>query len=66
MPFHTLEIWILKIGWKNLGKEKKFRKDFTPEQYAAYLERKAKNPDVLMYKNDDPQNKKTKSEKKPE
>jgi hypothetical protein len=33
---------------KNLGKEKKFRKDFTPEQYAAYLERKAKDPDALV------------------
>jgi len=26
----------------------KFRKDFTPEQYGAYLERKAKNPDALI------------------
>ena len=31
-----------------MGKDKKFRKDFTPEQYAAYLERKAKNPDALI------------------
>jgi hypothetical protein len=31
-----------------MGKEHKFRKDFTPEQYKAYLERKAKNPDALL------------------
>jgi len=26
-------------------KDKKFRKDMTPEQYLAYLKRQAKNPD---------------------
>jgi hypothetical protein len=31
-----------------LGKESKFRKDFTPEQYAAYLERKAKKPEDFI------------------
>jgi hypothetical protein len=39
---------VIEIGEKNLGKTHKFRKDFTPEQYAAYLERKAKNPDALI------------------
>jgi hypothetical protein len=33
-----------------LGKEHEFRKDFTPEQYAAYLKRKAKTPDALIPK----------------
>jgi hypothetical protein len=36
---------------KNLGKEHEFRKDFTPEQYAAYLKRKAKNPDAVIPEN---------------
>jgi hypothetical protein len=49
---------------KNLGKESKFRKDFTPEQYAAYLERKAKNPDALIPENQEPQNTKFKSKNK--
>jgi hypothetical protein len=31
-----------------LGKAKKFRKDFTPEQYEAYLLRKAKESDALI------------------
>jgi len=39
---------------KNLGKEHKFRKDFTPEQYAAYLERKAKDPDALIPESKEP------------
>jgi hypothetical protein len=34
-----------------LAKEHEFRKDFTPEQYAAYLKRKAKTPDALIPKN---------------
>ncbi len=33
---------------KDLGKDLKFRKDFTAEQYAAYLERKSKNPEALI------------------
>jgi hypothetical protein len=47
-----------------LGKDNKFRKDFTPEQYAAYLERKAKNSDVLIPENKEPRNIKFKSIKK--
>jgi hypothetical protein len=34
-----------------MGKEHEFRKDFTPEQYAAYLKRKAKTPDALIPEN---------------
>jgi hypothetical protein len=49
---------------KNMGKERKFRKDFTPEQYAAYLLRKAKSPDVLIPENKEPRNRKSKSKKK--
>ena len=51
-------------GKKNLGKTHKFRKDFTPEQYAAYLERKAKNPDALISKNNEPRNLNSKDKKK--
>jgi hypothetical protein len=47
-----------------LGKAHKFRKDFTPEQYAAYLERKAKNPDALISEDNEPRNKKFKDKKK--
>ena len=47
-----------------MGKTHKFRKDFTPEQYAAYLERKAKNPDALISEDDEPQNIKFKDKKK--
>jgi hypothetical protein len=39
-----------------LGKERKFRKDFTPEQYAAYLKRKAKNPEALIPENNEQRN----------
>jgi len=46
-----------------LGKERKFRKDFTPEQYAAYLKRKAKNPDALIPENTEQRNAKFKSKK---
>jgi len=48
----------------NLGKDKKFNKDFSPEQYLAYLERKAKNPDSLIAKDNEQQNTKLKSKKK--
>ncbi len=44
-----------------MGKEHKFRKDFTPEQYAAYLERKAKDPQALISKNNEQQKPKIKS-----
>jgi hypothetical protein len=49
---------------KKVGKDNKFRKDFSPEQYAAYLERKAKNPDALIPENKEPRNIKFKSRKK--
>jgi hypothetical protein len=49
---------------KNMGKEHKFRKDFTPEQYAAYLLRKAKSPDALIPENREPWAQKSKSKKK--
>jgi hypothetical protein len=55
---------IKKIGEKNLGKDKKFNKDFSPEQYLAYLERKAKNPEALITKDNEPRNTKFKSKKK--
>jgi len=48
-----------------LSKTHKFRKDFTPEQYVAYLERKAKNPDALISKNNEPRNPKPKDKRKP-
>ncbi len=48
----------------NLVKECKFRKDFTAEQYAAYLERKAKNPDVLISEDNENGKAKFKSKKK--
>jgi hypothetical protein len=48
---------------KNLGKDRKFRKDFTPEQYAAYLERKAKNPDALISEDEEPRKIKFKNKK---
>ena len=35
-----------------MGKAHKFKKDFAPEQYSAYLERKAKNPDALIPENE--------------
>ena len=47
-----------------MGKERKFRKDFTPEQYAAYLERKAKNPQALIPEDKEPRNKESVSKKK--
>jgi len=47
-----------------LGKEHKFRKDFTAEQYAAYLERKAKDPVALITEGKEPRNKRFKSKKK--
>lgn len=47
-----------------MGKDHKFKKDFTPEQYAAYLERKAKNPEALIPDDNEPQNIKFKSKKK--
>jgi len=31
-----------------MPKEHKFKKDMTPEQYLAYLERKARNPNELI------------------
>ena len=47
-----------------MDKAHKFRKDFTPEQYAAYLERKAKNPDALIPERKEQKNIKFKSKKK--
>jgi hypothetical protein len=47
-----------------LVKDKKFRKDFTPEQYEAYLLRKAKSPDALIPENKGPLVEKFKSKKK--
>jgi hypothetical protein len=47
-----------------LGKDKKFRKDFTPQQYEAYLERKAKNPDALIPEHKEQRNIRFKSKKK--
>ncbi len=41
----------------------KFRKDFTPEQYAAYLARKAKNPNELISEDNKPRKTKFKDEK---
>jgi hypothetical protein len=49
-----------------LGKQHEFRKDFTPEQYAAYLKRKAKNPDALIPENKVPSNNKLESKNKTE
>jgi len=47
-----------------LGKDYKFRKDFSPEQYAAYLERKAKNPDALIPEDKEPRSINFKTKKK--
>lgn len=47
-----------------MGKEHKFRKDFTPEQYAAYLLRKAKSSDVLNLDDKEPSIEKFRSKKK--
>jgi hypothetical protein len=49
---------------KILGKENKFRKDFTPEQYLAYLIKKGKNPIALIPEDNEPTNTKLKSKKK--
>jgi hypothetical protein len=49
---------------KNLGKDHEFRKDFTPEQYEAFLKRKAKAPDALIPENKVPSNKKFESKTK--
>jgi hypothetical protein len=49
---------------KNLGKDHEFRKDFTPEQYTAYLKRKAKNSDALIPENKVPSNKKFEAKNK--
>ncbi len=46
-----------------MGKERKFRKDFTAEQYAAYLERKSKNPEALISEYNKPLMTKFKSKK---
>jgi hypothetical protein len=48
---------------RTLGKPHKFRKDFTPEQYAAYLERKAKNPNALISANNEQRNLRFKDKK---
>ena len=58
------EINWLKIDEKTLGKEHKFKKDFTAEQYAAYLERKAKDPEALISEDAEPGDNKFKSKKK--
>jgi hypothetical protein len=47
-----------------MGKDQKFRKDFTPEQYAAYLERKAKDPEALIPDDSESGIRKAKSKKK--
>ena len=47
-----------------MGKELEFRKDFTPEQYAAYLKRKAKIPDALIPENKVPRKEKFGSKNK--
>ena len=47
-----------------MPKTQKFRKDFTPEKYAAYLERKAKNPDALIPEDKEQRKIKFKSRKK--
>jgi hypothetical protein len=47
-----------------LGKEHRFRKDFTPEQYAAYLERKAKNPEAFIPEDKEPRDMEPLSKKK--
>jgi len=47
-----------------MGKANKFRKDFTPEQYEAYLLRKAKSPDALIPEDKEKQLEKFKSKKK--
>jgi len=49
---------------KELGKANKFRKDFTPEQYEAYLLRKAKSPDTLIPEGNEKRFEKFKSKKK--
>jgi hypothetical protein len=46
-----------------LGKAQKFRKDFTPEQYAAYLLRKAKESDAPIPDDKEIEIKKFKSKK---
>lgn len=47
-----------------MTKEHKFRKDFSTEQYEAYLLRKAKSPNALISENKEPTIKKFKSKKK--
>jgi hypothetical protein len=47
-----------------LGNALKFKKDFTPEQYLAYLNKKAKNPDALIPEDKEPQNTKFKSKRR--
>jgi hypothetical protein len=47
-----------------LGKPNKFRKDFTPEQYEAYLLRRAKSPDAFIPDNKETLIGKSKSKKK--
>jgi hypothetical protein len=47
-----------------LRKAHKFRKDFTAEQYEAYLLRKAKEPDALIPDDREKRIKKFKSKKK--
>jgi hypothetical protein len=47
-----------------MGKNHRFRKDFSPEQYTAYLLRKAKSPDASIPEDKEPTIKKFESKKK--
>jgi hypothetical protein len=49
---------------KKIGRESKFRKDFSPEEYLAYLRRKAESPDFLTPEDNETQSLKLKSKKK--
>jgi len=48
MPLASKHIARKMRRTKNMPKERKFKKDFTPKQYLAYLERKAKKPNALI------------------
>ena len=47
-----------------MGREHKFKKNFTPEQYEAYLLRKAKSPNALIQEEQEKWVKKFKPKKK--
>ncbi len=46
-----------------MGKDDKFRKDFTAKQYEANLKRKAKNSEAIIDEDDESRNIKSKSKR---